>query len=104
MSGSARYDSLGRATVDVADAAAYLDITPRRLRQLLQQHRIAGYRIKYAWRVFFPIQYTLSRRGPLLSFASKQSKPRPRRTYRFTVASNRGSLILEPHIHENKEK
>ncbi len=72
-------------TLTVEQAAQYLGVSTRRVRQLLQDRRLAGQLQGRFWAVVWPIQYTLAKRGPLLSIARDSGQPRPKRTRRLKV-------------------
>ena len=72
-----------RTSVTVEKAAEYLGVSTRRVRKLLLEKRLAGERNGRFWRVTWPMQYTLAKRGPLLGINRRDNKPRPKRTLRL---------------------
>jgi len=54
-------------TVEVKDVAAFLGISDRRVRALLEQGRIMGFKDKTVWKVCLPLNITPGKRGPDLS-------------------------------------
>jgi len=79
---SASIEALHRGSVTVEQAAKHLGVSTRRVRKLLLERRLAGERNGRFWRVVWPMQYTLAKRGPLLGINRKDNKPRPKRTLR----------------------
>jgi len=56
----------------VSEAADFLQVTPRRVRQLLAAGRIAGFKdSRDIWRVSIPFRMTAGLRGPRLGAAGR---------------------------------
>lgn len=66
-------------TLTVEDASRILMVTPRRLRTLLAQGRVAGYKeyIGAPWKVVYPFVRTPGKRGPETRYSPVVRKGRP---------------------------
>ncbi len=71
------------SSVTVEKAAAYFNVSTRRIRKLLSDGRLAGTKNGKLWLVSYPYQYTIGTRGPhLLLQQSRGSTVRPFRAKR----------------------
>jgi len=59
-------------TVD--GAAHRMNCSTRRVRQLLMQQRLKGYKIGKAWKVAFPLTLTIGTRGPITNLFKSGSR------------------------------
>lgn len=64
--------------LSVSEVAGFLEISERRVRTLLSQGRIAGFKDdKDIWHVSHPLQVTPGKRGPdLRGYAARKLQPR----------------------------
>lgn len=67
---------LGRSLVPVSAVARHWGISPRRVRQMLEQGRLEGQqRDNGYWEVLYPYRYLLGTRGPRMSQHREKAAP-----------------------------
>lgn len=74
------YENGWLVAVSVERAAIWFEVSTRRIRQMLIDGKLKGTKLGTSWRINYPYQITMGRRGPLTSkYKNANISPKNRR-------------------------